>query len=150
MRICSPSTQVCLLLNNWIFVRNSKIFPIPAVPFPKNFHSLCKKILTRLFRVFVHVYIHHFDRIVAIGAVIFLNEFLSNLIPSSGWILFNKEFRWHFQKKVKTEINIFVALKKGKMSLFQTGKRPIGILEFLSFFCLQKYLSQSVNPVYFG
>lgn len=39
------------------------------VPFPKSFIPLCKKILTRLFRVFVHVYIHHFDRIVAIGAV---------------------------------------------------------------------------------
>jgi len=39
------------------------------VPFPKTFVPLCRKILTRLFRVFVHVYIHHFDRIVAIGAV---------------------------------------------------------------------------------
>lgn len=39
------------------------------VPFPKSFLPLCRKILTRLFRVFVHVYIHHFDRIVNIGAV---------------------------------------------------------------------------------
>ena len=39
------------------------------VPFPKSYVPLCRKILTRLFRVFVHVYIHHFDRIVAIGAV---------------------------------------------------------------------------------
>lgn len=43
------------------------------VPFPKNFISVCKKILTRLFRVFVHVYIHHFDRIVAIGAEAHVN-----------------------------------------------------------------------------
>ncbi|KAF4532788.1 hypothetical protein B566_EDAN003570 [Ephemera danica] len=46
--------------NDWIAVHD--------VPFPKTFQSLCRKILTRLFRVFVHVYIHHFDRIVAIGA----------------------------------------------------------------------------------
>ncbi|KNC29595.1 hypothetical protein FF38_07471 [Lucilia cuprina] len=39
------------------------------VPFPKTFPNLCRKILTRLFRVFVHVYIHHFDRIVSIGAL---------------------------------------------------------------------------------
>lgn len=39
------------------------------MPFPKTFMPLCKKILTRLFRVFVHVYIHHFDRIISIGAV---------------------------------------------------------------------------------
>ena len=38
-------------------------------PFPKDFRATCKKILTRLFRVFVHTYIHHFDRIVDLGAV---------------------------------------------------------------------------------
>lgn len=46
-------------------------FFVTDVPFPKTFIPLCRKILTRLFRVFVHVYIHHFDRIVAIGAVCF-------------------------------------------------------------------------------
>ena len=40
-----------------------------GVPFPKAFTPCCKKILTRLYRVFVHVYIHHFDKIQAIGAV---------------------------------------------------------------------------------
>lgn len=46
------------------------VFPVTTdVPFPKSFINLCRKILTRLFRVFVHVYIHHFDRIVSIGAV---------------------------------------------------------------------------------
>lgn len=46
------------------------MFPVTTdVPFPKTFTHLCRKILTRLFRVFVHVYIHHFDRIVSIGAV---------------------------------------------------------------------------------
>ena len=32
------------------------------------FQPVCKKILTRLYRVFVHVYVHHFDRMMAIGA----------------------------------------------------------------------------------
>lgn len=51
-------------------ILNISIVPIvPDVPFPKTFVTLCRKILARLFRVFVHVYIHHFDRIVAIGAV---------------------------------------------------------------------------------
>ena len=48
-------------------------FLFADVPFPKTFVPLCRKILTRLFRVFVHVYIHHFDRIVAIGAVSFIS-----------------------------------------------------------------------------
>ncbi|OXB63766.1 hypothetical protein ASZ78_013269 [Callipepla squamata] len=44
-----------------------------SVPFPKNFLQICKKILCRLFRVFVHVYIHHFDRIILIGAEAHVN-----------------------------------------------------------------------------
>jgi len=48
-------------------------FLFSDVPFPKTFHSQCKKILARLFRVFVHVYIHHFDRLVAIGAEAHVN-----------------------------------------------------------------------------
>lgn len=42
---------------------------ILGVPFPKNYISVVRKIFGRLFRVFVHVYIHHFDRLHAIGAV---------------------------------------------------------------------------------
>lgn len=40
-----------------------------GIPFPKNYLTNVKKIMTRLFRVFVHVYIHHFDKLVGIGAV---------------------------------------------------------------------------------
>lgn len=48
-------------------------FLIPGVPFPKNFQQVCKKILSRLFRVFVHVYIHHFDSICSMGAEAHIN-----------------------------------------------------------------------------
>lgn len=44
-----------------------------GVPFPKNFQQVCKKILSRLFRVFVHVYIHHFDSICSMGAEAHIN-----------------------------------------------------------------------------
>lgn len=44
-----------------------------GVPFPKNFQQVCKKILSRLFRVFVHVYIHHFDMICSMGAEAHIN-----------------------------------------------------------------------------
>jgi len=40
-----------------------------GVPFPKNYIATVKKIMTRLFRVFVHIYMHHFDKLVALGAV---------------------------------------------------------------------------------
>ncbi|XP_035725223.1 MOB kinase activator-like 3 [Vespa mandarinia] len=71
-----PAPQYITLLMDWIEVKinNETIFPVSTdVPFPKTFTPLCRKILTRLFRVFVHVYFHHFDRIVAIGAEAHVN-----------------------------------------------------------------------------
>ncbi|PIO72254.1 Mob1/phocein family protein [Teladorsagia circumcincta] len=68
-RLSAPDYMV--LLMDWIELRinDEAIFPTStSVPFPKDFRQICKKILTRLFRVFVHVYIHHFDRLVSIGA----------------------------------------------------------------------------------
>ena len=35
--------------------------------------QICKKILCRLFWVFVHVYIHHFDRVIVMGAEAHVN-----------------------------------------------------------------------------
>lgn len=49
------------------------LVPSLGVPFPKNFLQICKKILCRLFRVFVHVYIHHFDRVIVMGAEAHVN-----------------------------------------------------------------------------
>lgn len=60
------------LLMEWVEkqINDDQVFPVsPTTPFPKNFHGVCKKVLSRLFRVFVHVYIHHFDRITQLGAV---------------------------------------------------------------------------------
>lgn len=74
-----PAPQYVTLLMDWIEaqINNETIFPVSTdVPFPKTFVPLCRKILTRLFRVFVHVYIHHFDRIVAIGAVSNFNDLI--------------------------------------------------------------------------
>ncbi|XP_011638365.1 MOB kinase activator-like 3 isoform X2 [Pogonomyrmex barbatus] len=71
-----PAPQYVTLLMDWIEaqINNEAVFPVSTdVPFPKTFVPLCRKILTRLFRVFVHVYIHHFDRIVAIGAEAHVN-----------------------------------------------------------------------------
>ena len=48
---------------------SSVCFLCVGIPFPKTFLPTCKKVLTRLFRVFVHVYIHHFEKLVEKGAV---------------------------------------------------------------------------------
>jgi len=52
--------QYISLLMEWIEkqINDENIFPVAVgVPFPKNFQNICKKLLNRLFRVFVHVYI---------------------------------------------------------------------------------------------
>ncbi|XP_019512866.1 PREDICTED: MOB kinase activator 3A isoform X1 [Hipposideros armiger] len=64
------------LLMDWIEVQinNEDIFPTSVgTPFPKNFLQVVRKILSRLFRVFVHVYIHHFDRIAQMGSEAHVN-----------------------------------------------------------------------------
>lgn len=72
-----PAPQYITLLMEWVEsqINDENVFPVKVgVPFPKDFVKVTvKKILTRLFRVFVHVYIHHFDKLVAIGAEAHVN-----------------------------------------------------------------------------
>ncbi|KAJ1169928.1 hypothetical protein NDU88_001814 [Pleurodeles waltl] len=68
--------QYMSMLMDWIenLINNEDIFPTrTGTPFPKNFQQVCTKILTRLFRVFVHVYIHHFDGVINVGAEAHVN-----------------------------------------------------------------------------
>lgn len=44
-----------------------------GVPFPKNFLSIAKTILKRLFRVYAHIYHQHFLHIVGLGEEAHLN-----------------------------------------------------------------------------
>jgi hypothetical protein len=66
-----PAPQYMTLLMEWIELRinNEEVFPSdPSVPFPSDFRTTCSKILSRLYRIFVHVYIHHFNTLTLIGA----------------------------------------------------------------------------------
>ncbi|NWQ69021.1 MOB3A kinase, partial [Neopipo cinnamomea] len=68
--------QYMNLLMDWIEVQinNEDIFPTNVgTPFPGGVLPVVKKILSRLFRVFVHVYIHHFDRITQMGSEAHVN-----------------------------------------------------------------------------
>lgn len=42
---------------------------VSGIPFPKEFQATVKQIFRRMFRVFVHVYFHHNDKLTQIGAV---------------------------------------------------------------------------------
>ncbi|KAK5638051.1 hypothetical protein RI129_012346 [Pyrocoelia pectoralis] len=71
-----PAREYVSNLMDWIEtqINNQTLFPCTSdLPFPKNFTSHCSKILARLHRVFVHVYIHHFQNIVTIAAEAHVN-----------------------------------------------------------------------------
>ncbi|XP_076116076.1 MOB kinase activator 3B-like isoform X1 [Mytilus galloprovincialis] len=71
-----PAPKYISLLMDWVEsqINDENIFPVKVgVPFPKNYLQVVKKLLTRLYRVFVHVYIHHFDTLVALGAEAHVN-----------------------------------------------------------------------------
>ena len=57
-----------------------------GVPFPKTFRSNVSNIFKRLFRVYAHIYHHHFPHIVALGQEPHLNTSLKH------FVLFSNEF----------------------------------------------------------
>jgi len=70
--------EYVIRLMEWIddLITDEKIFPpVDDVPFPSNFKDVCKKIFRRLYRVFVHVYIEHFERLQEAGAEAHTNTF---------------------------------------------------------------------------
>ncbi|KJE88793.1 hypothetical protein CAOG_00376 [Capsaspora owczarzaki ATCC 30864] len=71
-----PAAQYVALLMEWIEqqINDEAIFPSKIdTPFPKTFQQVCKNIFKRLFRVFAHVYYHHFETVQAIGAEAHVN-----------------------------------------------------------------------------
>ncbi|NXS13074.1 MOB1A kinase, partial [Neodrepanis coruscans] len=54
--------------------------PIPGVPFPKNFMSVAKTILKRLFRVYAHIYHQHFDSVMRLQEEAHLNTSFKHFI----------------------------------------------------------------------
>lgn len=51
-----------------------------GVPFPKNFLSIAKTILKRLFRVYAHIYHQHFTEVVQLGEEAHLNTSFKHFI----------------------------------------------------------------------
>eukprot|EP00051_Salpingoeca_urceolata_P007154 m.95071 g.95071 ORF g.95071 m.95071 type:complete len:213 (-) comp15141_c1_seq2:1320-1958(-) len=71
-----PAPEYIYLLMEWVenLINDEALFPpVPSIPFPKTFVPTIKQIFRRLFRVFVHVYYHHFDKLCEIGAEAHIN-----------------------------------------------------------------------------
>ena len=77
-----PAKKYIDELMRWIetLMDDPKIFPpTKKQKFPKNFDALCGKIFSRLFRVDAHIYLHHFQQIVALGLEADLNSHFKHL-----------------------------------------------------------------------
>lgn len=61
-------------------LRNIYIYLIIGVPFPKNFMSVAKTILKRLFRVYAHIYHQHFDSVMQLQEEAHLNTSFKHFI----------------------------------------------------------------------
>ncbi|KAH3667233.1 hypothetical protein OGAPHI_002882 [Ogataea philodendri] len=74
----------------WIqgFLDDDSIFPTKmGVSFPRQFPALVRTIMKRLFRVYAHMYCHHFDEINELGLQTHLNTSLKH------FVLFCSEFQ---------------------------------------------------------
>jgi MOB kinase activator 1 len=69
-------------LFNWVSseVSDTKLFPVEDGEFPRNFVTRVKNIFKRLFRVYAHIYYHHFEEIRKVGANAHLNSCFKHFV----------------------------------------------------------------------
>jgi len=91
--------------------------PLPGTLFPKNLLPVVKKILSRLFRVFVHVYLHHFDRITQTGSEAHVNTCYKH------FYYFVKEFSLIDTKELEPLVSGCLGLGH---TLVCRGPQPVG------------------------
>lgn len=87
---CSPLLYGITLHQTtvWLFIavgtrcliRKPYFIIVSGVPFPKNFLSIAKTILKRLFRVYAHIYHQHFPEVVQLGEEAHLNTSFKHFI----------------------------------------------------------------------
>lgn len=86
---CVSAPEYVENLMNWIqgFLDDESIFPVKLNGvFPTKFVPLVKTIMKRLFRIYAHIYCHHFEEITELGLQTHLNTSLKH------FVLFSKEF----------------------------------------------------------
>lgn len=69
-----------LLQNSALKQAVQSCLQVQGVPFPKNFMSVAKTILKRLFRVYAHIYHQHFDSVMQLQEEAHLNTSFKHFI----------------------------------------------------------------------
>lgn len=84
-----PAPEYIEHLMTWVQsnIDNEQVFPSRiGLHFPKNFQATIRQLVKRLFRVYAHIYCHHYPVIVALGLDPHMNTSFKH------YVLFIKEF----------------------------------------------------------
>lgn len=84
-----PACEYIGCLMDWVDsqLENEQLFPSAiGAPFPKNFESVVKKIMQRLFRIYAHCYHHHMQDFQELGTIAHWNTSFKQ------FLFFSKEF----------------------------------------------------------
>lgn len=101
-------------LMNWVqqYLENEAIFPTKiGLDFSKEAPQVFRNILKRLFRVYGHIYCHHFDEVEALGILPHLNTSLKH------FILFSNQFNLIDQKEFAPLQELITLLLNDKQQL---------------------------------
>lgn len=88
-QVSLPASQYIDLALTWINnkVNDKNLFPTKnGIPFPQAFLRDVQRIMIQMFRIFAHIYHHHFDKIVHLSLEAHWNSFFAHFIS------FSKEF----------------------------------------------------------
>ena len=88
-QVSLPASQYIDLALTWINnkVTDKRLFPTKDnIPFPQEFLRDVQRIMVQMFRIFAHIYHHHFDKIVHLSLEAHWNSFFAHFIS------FSKEF----------------------------------------------------------
>ena len=88
-QVSLPASQYIDLALTWINnkVTDKHLFPTKDnIPFPQEFLRDVQRIMVQMFRIFAHIYHHHFDKIVHLSLEAHWNSFFAHFIS------FSKEF----------------------------------------------------------
>lgn len=107
---CSAPKYIDYLMT-WVQdqLDDETLFPSKiGVPFPKNFLTIAKTILKRLFRVYAHIYHQHFEEVVRLGEEAHLNTSFKH------FIFFVQEFNLIDQRELAPLQELINKLTKSK------------------------------------
>lgn len=88
-QVSLPAGQYIDLALTWINnkVTDQNLFPTKnGIPFPQNFLKDLQRIMVQMFRIFAHMYHHHFDKVIHLSLEAHWNSFFAHFIS------FAKEF----------------------------------------------------------